>query len=273
MASFLDARHQGGKWLVRIEDLDPPRTIPGSDKSILNTLERFCLTWDDDVLYQSQRLEAYEQALQHLSESGLLFPCRCTRRDLRGIYHGKCRSRLFDLTPSPYAVRVRVDDETVISFEDCFRGHHSQRLDLACGDFIVKRKDSLIAYQLAVTVDDNFQGITHVIRGADLIESTFRQVYLQQRLGFTKPLYGHTTLVTDSAGLKLSKQTQATALDVDSTGHLLIAALCVLNQEPPAELRFLTADEILYWAIEHWQPRRMPSSPVPVDQVLHEPES
>jgi glutamyl-Q tRNA(Asp) synthetase len=272
LASFLDARHHRGKWLVRIEDLDPPRTRPGSDTLILATLEQFGLTWDESILYQSQRLGAYEQALQQLNESGLLFPCRCTRQESKGTYQGKCRARQFNLTAKPYAIRVRVEEDAEITFEDRVWGHQVERLHLTCGDFIVKRKDSLIAYQLAVTVDDHFQNITHVFRGADLLGSTFRQIYLQQFLGFTTPQYGHTTLVTDSAGLKLSKQTRSTALDVKSTGRTLVAALDVLQQDPPAELALLPASEIVTWAIAHWQPEHISTRSIAVDQVLQVPE-
>ena len=268
VASYLDARQHHGKWLVRIDDLDPPRTKPGADSLILNTLELFSLHWDDAILYQSQRLDAYEHALQRLNESGLLFPCRCTRQESKGIYRGKCRTRRFDATARPYAIRVRVEDDAVIGFEDRIQGHQAQRLSATSGDFIVRRKDSLIAYQLAVTVDDHFQNITHVIRGADLLESTFRQVYLQQRLSLPTPHYGHTTLITDSSGRKLSKQTQATALDARSVGPTLVAALRALQQEPPGELSFLPAGEIMTWAIEHWQPGRVPRDPITVNEVL-----
>ncbi len=272
MASYLDARQHHGKWLVRIEDLDPPRTKPGSDSLILSTLEQFSLHWDDTVLYQSQRLGAYEQALQRLKEAGLLFPCCCSRQESKGVYRGTCRARHFDLTARPYAIRVRVENEAVISFEDSIQGFQTQRLGLTSGDFIVKRKDSLFAYQLAVTVDDHFQNVTHVIRGADLLESTFRQVYLQQLLGFPTPNYGHTTLITDSTGRKLSKQTRATALDANSTGPMLIAALRALQQEPPVELNFLPAAEIIAWAIDHWRPGQVPTNPITVNQALKLPE-
>jgi glutamyl-Q tRNA(Asp) synthetase len=261
LASFLDARFNRGKWLVRIEDLDPPREQQGADILILKALENLSLTWDDSILYQSQRQEAYANALTQLSHNNQLYPCLCSRKKIGRIYKNHCRSRSFSETPSPFAVRLIVDSGTVIRFVDKVCGHQQEHLDRTCGDFIVKRKDELIAYQLAVSVDDDYQNITHVIRGADLLDSTFRQIHLQHQLGFQTPVYGHVSMITDHEGNKLSKQTHAPALDPDSASRSLHAALQVLQQNPPKQLVSASPEEIVSWAIEHWR----------IDQVSREP--
>jgi len=264
LASFLDARFNNGKWLVRIEDLDPPREQRGADLLILKALEKLSLTWDESILYQSQRLEAYEHALSQLNQDDRLYPCLCSRKKTGKIYTNHCRFRTFSETPRPFAVRVVVESGTIVKFVDRVCGQQEEHLDETCGDFIVKRKDDLIAYQLAVSVDDEYQKITHVVRGADLLDSTFRQLHLQRQLSFQTPCYGHVSMITDQQGYKLSKQAHAPALDPDSASSSLYAALQALRQNPPAQLVSSRPEEIISWAIEHWRIGRVGREPIQV---------
>lgn len=204
VASYLHARCSGGRWLVRIEDLDMPRCVPGVDEDILRTLTHFGFVWDEPVVYQSTRQVAYQAALDELERGGWIYPCTCSRKEVgSGPYPGTCRGRKG--TPEvPHAIRVRVDDPAVEG-----------------GDFVVRRSDGFIAYQLAVVVDDFAQGITDVVRGADLLDSTPRQMYLQRLLGYASPNYLHVPVVVNAAGEKLSKQTMAPALDWNCKWELL----------------------------------------------------
>jgi glutamyl-Q tRNA(Asp) synthetase len=246
VASYLDARANGGQWLVRMEDVDKPRCVPGADADILRTLERFGLTWDGPVMYQSTRTEAYREALETLRRAGYAYPCSCSRREIGdGIYPGTCRKGPPDPN-KPHAWRVRVDDE-VIGFDDRLAGHYEQNLATEVGDFVVLRADGCFAYQLAVVVDDAAQGVTDVVRGADLLDSTPRQIWLQRLLGFPQPRYLHVPVVVDAQGEKLSKQTLAPPLDPDRDEEHLRAALRFLGHpDPPPGV------EILPWAIVHW---------------------
>ncbi|MDQ9170804.1 tRNA glutamyl-Q(34) synthetase GluQRS [Oxalobacteraceae bacterium R-40] len=226
MASYLDARAHDGTWLVRIEDIDEARTIDGADEAILLALSAFGMRWDGDVVWQSRRKGLYQAAFDRLQEH--VYPCGCTRREIAdsrigiasdgaAIYPGTCRSGLLP-GRTPRAYRLRMPDPSDpagwIRFQDRWLGEQIQHLSGAVGDFVLKRADGFWAYQLAVVVDDADQGITHVVRGADLLESTARQIYLQRLLQLPTPVYLHVPVVTNAQGEKLSKQTGATALDI-----------------------------------------------------------
>jgi glutamyl-Q tRNA(Asp) synthetase len=280
LASWLDARATGGRWRVRIEDLDRPRCVPGMGDVILRQLECYGLNWDGDVLYQSARDAAYADALHVLSEASEVYACRCTRSQLAGarrnvdgetIYPGTCR-RIPATIDQAHAWRVRVPTQA-ICFTDRVRGEQCQNLADGIGDFVVKRADGLFAYQLAVVVDDAFQSVTHVVRGADLLGNTPRQIWLQTRLGVPTPHYAHTPLVTTSTGQKLSKQSHATALPEHAPNQILTAALGVLGHAPPAELRDAPTAELLAWAIAHWRVETVPTLPAqyPVNVSDHTP--
>ena len=228
LASWLDARANGGVWLVRIEDLDPPREVAGAAGRILAALAACGMESDEPVVLQSRRGELYRQALARLDAAGLLYGCSCSRRTIAAaqrrlglaadLYPGTCRQGA--TRPGPQALRVRVPDET-IGFDDRARGRFEQHLAREVGDFIVRRADGLWAYQLAVVVDDAEQGISDVVRGADLLDNTPRQIWLQRALGLPTPRYLHVPLVTHPGGEKLSKQTGAPALDpADPLGEL-----------------------------------------------------
>lgn len=261
MASFLDARANQGIWLLRIEDLDPPREIKGAAESILDCLQQHGLVWDHPVLWQSSRHPAYQQALEQLLASGKAFYCDCSRQDLlatQGVYNGQCRNRYPHQPPTQaHAIRLKVPD-CLIPCTDRLQGDCSQNLQCELGDFILKRKDGLFAYQLAVVVDDAFQDISHVVRGSDLLDSTARQVYAQQQLGLPTPSYLHIPVINNQHGQKLSKQTYAAPLANDRQCQNLLAALAYLGQpEPPADRRTQNTD-ILSWSIANWNPAAIP---------------
>ena len=258
LASYLDARSNHGKWLVRMEDLDPPRESKEAADQILDALDKTGLHWDGSVLYQSQRKDAYLEALEILSRQDLIFACNCTRQQIQesgGVYPGTCRLRHL-AEESGKALRCRVTDE-VISFTDLIQAFQSQHLQDDIGDFVVKRKDGLFAYQLAVVVDDDFQKISHIVRGIDLMDSTARQIYLQQKLGFQKPCYAHIPVIVNQLGQKLSKQHKAKPIDPDDSVALLLEALRYLNQDPDPALNSGNNDDILKWGIAHWNPARL----------------
>jgi glutamyl-Q tRNA(Asp) synthetase len=257
VGSYLDARSQGGEWLVRMEDVDTPRVVPGAADSILRTLEAFGFEWNGPVLYQSTREEAYEAALEHLRGNRAVFGCGCSRKDVPGRYPGTCRDRTGLETRS---WRLRVASEP-ISFEDRLLGTQIECLEETCGDFVLKRADGLYAYQLAVVVDDAAQGISDVVRGADLLDSTARQIWLQRCLGFPTPRYAHLPLVLGPDGQKLSKQTLAPPVEAgsgDAVRQLLDAYkfLCPSAEgEPPATIAEFWQWAIADWRIERVQPR------------------
>ncbi len=269
LASWLDARSADGRWLVRMEDLDRPRCTQESADTILRQLEVYGLTWDGAVLYQSQRDDAYAAALDTLRSQAAVFACTCTRsqfthvpRNAEGeiIYPGTCRLHAGSRREA-CAWRVRVN-EASIHFHDRVRGDLQQDLARTVGDFVVKRADGLFAYQLAVVVDDAFQGITHVVRGADLLWNTPRQVYLQRLLGLPTPTYAHVPLITNAAGQKLSKQTLAPALPARDRRAVLAQALAALGHPPPAELIGARPDALLAWASTHWRLDKVPRGTV-----------
>ncbi len=259
VASWCDARAAHGKWLLRIEDVDTTRIQAGAVDHILQSLEHYGLWWDDEVVYQSQRTELYQDALNDLQQQQHIFWCTCSRADLArtgsAIYTGTCRKQL---SPRPLAAaRMRVYQQA-ISFKDHVFGTQTEQLDQTTGDFVIFRRDGLFAYQLAVVVDDYLQGVTHVVRGADLLDNTARQIYLQRRLGFPTPQYMHIPLVVNANGEKLSKQTGANALPFNSSTRLLWQTLVHLGQCPPNELQSETVTTVLSWAVQHWQPAAIP---------------
>ena len=266
LGSFLEARAQGGEWLLRMEDVDAPRCSLAAADSILRTLEAFGFAWDGEVVWQSRRAAAYAAALEKLQQAGRVFPCACTRKELAdstlaadgaALYPGTCRKGLPAGKPAR-AWRVRVDAAR-IAFDDAVQGHIESDLAREAGDFILLRADGLFAYQLAVVVDDAVAGITQVVRGTDLLLSTPRQIFLQQCLGLSTPAYAHLPVAVNAAGEKLSKQTQAPPLDEHRPGPALWAALHCLGQAPPPELRAAGGAELWRWARANWQLRRVPA--------------
>jgi len=258
LASFLDARSVSGVWLVRIEDLDPPREMPGAADHILRTLEQLHLFWDEEVIYQSKREEAYRAALTSLHAQQLVYACNCSRLELAGTstYPGTCRYSARSHAPGT-ALRCRVPDAE-FGFHDRLQGHYSQQLAREAGDFVLLRKEGLFAYQLAVVVDDGWQGITDIVRGCDLLDSTPRQLWLQQCLGLSEPRYAHLPLIINEQGQKLGKQQHSPAVDTSNPVHTLIAALSLLGQQPQPWLQNESnPDTILAWAILHWRPQHL----------------
>ena len=255
VASSLNARAAGGRWLVRIEDVDPPREVPGSARRMLDDLARFGLVSDEPVLYQASRSEAYRSARDELLRRGLAFWCGCTRSDLpeSGIYPGTCRDGL-PPGAEPRSVRLRVPEQP-IRFVDEIQGPSEERLDREVGDFVVWRADGLPAYQLAVVVDDAWQGVTEVVRGADLLDSTARQVHLQQCLDLPTPRYAHHPVAIGSDGRKLSKRTGSDPVADRPAAQALEAALHFLGQACPAGLSLA---ELWAWALAHWDLARVP---------------
>ena len=269
VASYLQARINKGEWLLRIEDVDITRRVAGADDAILRTLDKFGFEWDGDVVWQSKRNAVYQQALEQLDADGLVFPCTCSRKLLAqtaveqsGIYPGTCRSQKLPF-PHDHAVRVRVPDHT-ISFDDAVTGEHQQSLATECGDFVIKRRDGLFAYQLAVVVDDALQGVTEVVRGADLLDSTPRQIFLQQCLDYTPPGYLHLPLMLHHQGRKLSKSEGAAELNPDRPVKSIHAALDHLGQQPPADLERAGTVDIWQWAMENWNISKIPTSGVSI---------
>jgi len=268
LGSWLDARTNNGTWLLRIEDLDQPREAPGATDSIRATLEACALEWDGEIAVQSRRTDLYAAALQRLRDAGAVFPCACSRREIADsaapglrtgtetTYPGTCRHGL-PAGRSARAWRVRVG-EAVIEVDDAVQGPQRQLLATEIGDFVVMRADGYFAYQLAVVVDDAAQGITHVVRGSDLLESTPRQIHLQRLLGYPTPHYAHLPVAVNAAGEKLSKQTRAMPLDPHRCAPAMIDALGFLGQAPLASLRRAPPREILQWARAHWSLARVP---------------
>jgi len=260
VGSYLDARHHHGIWLVRMEDLDTPRCVPGAADDILRTLDAFGLHSDEPVIYQSQRTAAYDEALQRLQDIGVAYPCCCTRKEISdsallgiegAVYPGTCRHGI-PAGREGRAWRVRTDNKT-IGFDDALQGRISQHLESEVGDFVVKRADGLFAYQLAVVVDDAHQGITHVVRGADLLASTPRQIHLQGLLGLPTPHYMHLPVAVNETGEKLSKQTLAEAVDTAQPVAALWCALSFLRQYPPQALRKNSLEALWAWARQNWR--------------------
>lgn len=265
LGSFLDARRHGGEWLVRMEDLDRQREVAGAADHILRTLDAFGFAWDGPVLRQSDRTAAYAESLDELRRAGLLFACACSRAEIarRGrpgpegrIYPGTCRAGL----PTEHharALRIRIDGAAV-GFQDRFQGHIRQDLEQEVGDFVVRRADGVHAYQLAVVVDDAHQRITQVVRGADLVLSTPRQIYLQRMLGLPTPEYAHLPVALDAAGRKLSKSEDAAPVDPRNPLPSLLRAWTFLNQESFPE-QPVNLHEFWRHALANWQHERIPA--------------
>jgi len=266
VASYAEALVRGGEWLLRIEDVDQPRTVPGAADSILRTLEACGFSWSGEVQWQSRNSAAYAQALERLRARGTLFPCACSRREIADsslnedgerVYPGTCRN---GLPPGREGrtLRVRVDAASV-EFEDAIQGRIVQSLAAEVGDFVLKRADGLFAYQLAVVVDDDAQDISHVVRGADLLRSTPRQIHLQRLLGLHTPAYAHVPVAINSRGEKLSKQTLARAIDGQPAENL-VAALRFLGQAPPGELAREPPSVLWNWVRQGWRLDRIPKA-------------
>ncbi|GAA5137695.1 tRNA glutamyl-Q(34) synthetase GluQRS [Thalassotalea piscium] len=260
LASFLDARKNNGTWLVRIEDIDPPRELAGASGKILKTLEAYGLYWDESVLYQSKQSERYLALLNNLHKSHCCYYCQCTRAKIKaqgGIYQGHCRQ--LNCAEKNSAIRL-LNSHPNYYFTDIIQGKVKGNKALAEEDFVIHRKDGLFAYQLAVVSDDIYQKITHVIRGCDLLEPTMRQLTLFQTLAKKPPFYGHVPLAVTNAGYKLSKQNNAPAIDTSSPQASLIAALNFLGQKPESNLINASVLQIIEWAIYHWEINRVPKS-------------
>lgn len=266
VGSYLQARAHGGRWLVRIEDIDPPREMAGASALILRTLERYGLHWDGEVIFQSQRHQRYDEVIEQLYQSGDLYWCRCTRREIAdagGFYPGTCRT--LALSAAGCAARLR-QSHPVYHFDDALQGRIEVAPALAEEDFIIRRRDGLYAYNLAVVIDDMDSGITEVVRGADLLEPTVRQIALYQRLGAPVPNWVHLPLALQPDGNKLSKQNHAPALPAHDVERHLLAALAFLGHPAPIELTGASAAEILAWGAANWQLSR-----VPRQQTGHQP--
>ncbi|HMW18080.1 MAG TPA: tRNA glutamyl-Q(34) synthetase GluQRS [Accumulibacter sp.] len=268
VGSYLDARASGGHWLLRIEDLDQPRTQPGATAAILRTLEAFGFAWDEEVVVQSHRLAGYRHAFELLQAAGMVYPCACSRSEIAAlaalpsvdggrIYPGSCRSGL-PSGRSARAWRLCVPSSEIV-VDDRLQGRLRQTLARDVGDFALLRADGTFAYQLAVVVDDAAQGINAVVRGADLFDSTPRQIWLQRCLGVPTPSYAHLPVVTNAAGEKLSKQTRAPAVDAAAGSTLLAAALTFLGHTVPAEIAAGPVGEFWSWSIQQWSLSRVPA--------------
>jgi len=257
LASCLEARRHDGRWLLRVEDLDRARTLPGMADEHQRTLAACGFEWDGEVLYQSRRSAAYAAAIERLRERGLLYACSCSRRELQAAgdepaYPGTCRRG--PAAPGPTALRLRIDDSAVESWEDAWQGHCEYRLG-ALGDVIVRRRDGVYAYQLAVVVDDAAQGVTHVVRGADLLASTPWQRAIQRALDLPLLEYAHLPLVAEPGGAKLAKSRRS--IPVSGGARAIHDALRLLRQEPPPELAQAGTAELWAWARAHWRPERL----------------
>lgn len=266
VGSFLDARAESGCWRVRIEDVDVPRANAAATSSILRTLERCGFWWDGDIEFQSRCTERYRAAFERLRHDNRVFACACTRREIADSalgpdgaprYPGTCRTGLPEKRDAR-SWRLRVEPGQVC-FDDALQGRVCQDVAAEVGDFVVLRADGLFAYQLAVVVDDAAQGITHVVRGADLLDSTPRQICLQRQLGLPQPAYLHLPAAVDAGGEKLSKQTQARSIEPLRAQDVLCATLAFLGQAPPAGLGDAGLGDLWHWAIGHWDRRRLPA--------------
>jgi len=264
VGSYLEAKSHNGEWLVRIENLDKPREIPTASHEIFRALEILGMEWDHEVIYQDQRKDTYENILTILNKRGLTYSCTCTRKEIADssitgisgqIYAGTCRNNVQN-KDRPGAVRIKTDNN-IIEFEDSLHGLISQRLESETGDFILRRSDGIYAYQLSVVADDAAQGITNVVRGADLLDSTPRQIYLQKLLGYSTPTYMHLPVAVNNQGEKLSKQTKAALLDISNPVKQLVEAVNFLGQESPIELLGSNVSSFWKWAIENWHPEKI----------------
>jgi glutamyl-Q tRNA(Asp) synthetase len=267
LASYCEAKSRKGRWLLRIEDVDTPRVVAGASEQILRDLEAFGFEWDASVSYQSDRFEQYQHYLEKLLDQGDSYACECSRRSLRQhgvhsgplgqIYPGLCRSK--QLAIANHSLRLNTENAQTVNFIDQVYGELALNLPESVGDFVLKRRDNIFAYHLAVVVDDELQGIDQIVRGADLLENTCLHIYLQQRLSFSTPGYMHIPLVNNAQGVKLSKQTGAIALDHQFASRLLVSALHHLGQPAQRDLEQINQREILQWAVVNWDPSLIPA--------------
>ncbi len=267
LASYLDAKASDGQWLLRIEDIDPPREIDGASEAIIDTLDHHKLCWDGDIVWQSKRSKAYQNTLSFLLEHGLAYHCTCTRKRLSSlghVYDNACRDKNIDGS-TPSAIRLNTEkclarikaESQRMQFTDGIQGTVIEDFGKN-GDFVIHRKDGLFAYQLAVVVDDIAQEITHIVRGSDLLETTLKQVLLTQTLDKSAPLYVHIPVLNHVNGLKLSKQNHAPAIENTKASHNLLRCLRCLNQSPPLTLVNASPQTIVDWAVEHWNSTNIP---------------
>jgi len=276
LGSFLEARTRDGDWLVRIEDLDPPRVDPEATGRILRALEACGMHWDSAIAFQSSRTDAYHAAMHTLRQRGMVYPCACSRREIADsglagiegpVYPGSCRAGM-PMERKARALRIRTDGAR-IEFEDYLQGTIAHDLAACAGDFVLYRADRVYAYQLAVVVDDAEQGITDIVRGADLLDSTPRQIHIQRLLGLPQPRYLHLPVAVNGTGEKLSKQTRAAPIDCARPAAALVDALRFLEHHPPERLRVAGAGDVLAWALENWRIERVPRTRVrPVSQYV-----
>ncbi len=264
LASYLHAKAAGGHWLLRIDDLDTPRCVPGAGDTIMRQLEAHALTWDESAVLQTQHLARYQEAIETLSARGLTYACACTRMLLKArshpgpdgpVYDGHCRE--LRLPADGHALRLRVDCGC-LCFDDGLQGRVCRSLGPEVGDFVLRRADGIVGYQLACAVDETLMGITDVVRGADLLGSSFRQLHLMALLNVPRPRYLHLPLLIDHSGRKLSKQNHAAPIDAANASRNLQHCLQLLGQQPPDALTGATPKEWIDWAVPHWQPASVP---------------
>ncbi len=267
-ASYLQARHHHGKWLVRIEDIDPPREVDGAAKDILTTLECYQFEWDQKPLYQSSQLQYYRKALAELAKRDLIYACSCSRKDLQNniqksplgtLYPGTCADKRLDINSTDHNLRIRIANSNIY-FKDKHFGEQKLNLSKVTGDFIIHRKFDLPSYALAVTLDDAYQEITEVVRGEDLLAFTPMQIYLCKKLHLPIPKFLHIPIVVNQQGHKLSKQTNAEAIPKRDCGKVLTQVLNDLGQNTPKHLRNEALSMIWSWAIENWDVKNIPNT-------------
>lgn len=260
MGSYLQAKHQHGKWLLRIDDIDPPRELKGAADNILKTLEGFGFEWDENILYQSSRLQDYQEAVNRLVKQQLAYPCSCSRASIlkktgqvKGeiVYPGFCRNEPLKHS-SEYSIRLRINNE-LIRFNDVIQGKQVFNLQKQNGDFILQRRDRHFSYHLASGIDDAEQGITEVVRGADLLNCTPCQIHVQHMLNLSTPHYCHLPVAVNDAGQKLSKQSHAKPINPGNSVDLLYKSLKFLGQMPPIHLMKANQEDIWRWAKTHWR--------------------
>ena len=260
VGSYLQAKQQHGEWLVRIDDIDPPREKKGAATDILTTLEGFGFEWDSDVLYQSSKLQHYQEAVNNLIKQQLAYPCSCSKKSIlkktgqtegEVVYPGFCRDKPLEKS-SEYSVRLRCSSEH-IHFDDTIQGKQAINLEKLKGDFVIQRRDHHFSYQLATGIDDAEQGITEVVRGADLLDCTACQLHVQRMLNLPSPHYCHLPVALNDVGQKLSKQSHATPIVTKNSVVLLYKALKFLGQKPPAHLMKANQEELWCWAKTHWR--------------------
>lgn len=263
MGSYLQAKTQNGEWLLRIDDIDPPREQKGAANDILRTLEGFGFEWDQDVLFQSKRQKRYQEAVYYLLEQKLAYPCSCSRKSIlektgqskgEAVYPGFCRNGTIEKLPESSNNSIRLlSDNKLIKFDDGILGSQSFNLEKMSGDFILQRRDGYFSYHLASGVDDAEQNITEVVRGADLLNCTPSQIHVQHSLKLLPPMYSHLPIVMNETGQKLSKQSHAKPIEITESVDLLYKSLKFLGQMPPIELINTNNEDIWHWAKKHWR--------------------